>query len=294
MDQPPNASTPRRPRGLELLLERATADPVFRDNLIRHRAQAAHDAGVALNPSEVAILEHVPFEQIHALVRAMPSRVQPRSSRLRQVASVMLAALAAPSPGCKDAPPPVSSDARDAGSPVVPPRRVAIGGVRPDMPVPRATGTDQDWTLPEEDAEVESPVPITPGRERLPSALGDSPEIPPPVPHGPSPVVGVSIVEYSSAPGNVNRVVAGMRAGLRRCYKQGLVDHPKMKGSVRVKVEVDLTGAVRRTEVLQREGIIEAVASCMAHRIEGAQFDPPAREPSFFVIHTSLTTTSPP
>lgn len=90
------------PRGLEVLLKKAFVDEEFRASLLENRSRAGKTIGLELNPAESAMLDHLPREQLEAIIRA--TRVAPEDRRvfLGRVASVMLAALGAGIAGCRE------------------------------------------------------------------------------------------------------------------------------------------------------------------------------------------------
>jgi hypothetical protein len=71
------------------------------------------------------------------------------------------------------------------------------------------------------------------------------------------------------------RVVAGMQAGLRACYKRGLDENPTMQGSVRVTAQVGPNGEVRSASPSGGDGLSSGVISCVVGRVKGAQFGSP-------------------
>ena len=93
------------PRGLEVLLKKASVDPGFRNLLLEKRSGACEAIGLRLNPAETAMLDHMPVDQIDAIIRGTHVRTEDRHVFLSQVASVMLAALGVAASGCKEQPP---------------------------------------------------------------------------------------------------------------------------------------------------------------------------------------------
>lgn len=74
---------------------------------------------------------------------------------------------------------------------------------------------------------------------------------------------------------NLNRVVAGMRAGFRSCYQRALADAPGYAGKLDIKLTVDAQGGVPAAKVTspQYNGVVFA---CIEARAKAAQFEPPA------------------
>jgi hypothetical protein len=87
---------------------------------------------------------------------------------------------------------------------------------------------------------------------------------------------------------NASRVVAGMRAGFRACYNQGLAANPDMQGSVHVTAQIGPNGEVRSATASPSGSISGAVASCIAARVRSAQFDPPQGGAATIVIPVTL------
>ena len=87
---------------------------------------------------------------------------------------------------------------------------------------------------------------------------------------------------------NASRVVAGMRAGFRACYNQGLASNPDMSGSVHVTAQIGPNGEVRSASASPSGSISGAVASCIAARVRSAQFDPPQGGAATIVIPVTL------
>ena len=81
------------PRGIEVLVKKASVDPAFRALLLGRRSKAADEIGLKLAPAEGVMLDHVPQAQLEAIInrtRVDPSR---RNAFLGRAAGVMLAAL---------------------------------------------------------------------------------------------------------------------------------------------------------------------------------------------------------
>ena len=83
------------PRGIEVLVKKASVDPAFKAVLMADRSKAAGEIGLSLDPSEVALLDLVPAAQLSAIVAA--TRVDPskKPAFLGKAAAVMLVALGA-------------------------------------------------------------------------------------------------------------------------------------------------------------------------------------------------------
>lgn len=90
--------------------------------------------------------------------------------------------------------------------------------------------------------------------------------------------VGNASVSSSVAVGsvqNANSVVAGMRAGFRRCYQRGLEQNPDISGSIRLTISVGPGGNVSSVTGAPSGNIPASVVSCVKARAQAAQFSPP-------------------
>jgi hypothetical protein len=83
------------PQGIEVLLRRAAADPVFRDQLMEHRAGAAAAIGLELDPAEKAMLESIPQVQLLLTIERLETARGPRRGFVVKLAVATLVALAA-------------------------------------------------------------------------------------------------------------------------------------------------------------------------------------------------------
>ncbi len=72
---------------------------------------------------------------------------------------------------------------------------------------------------------------------------------------------------------NSQRVVNGMRAGIRSCYQRGLAESREMPGRLRLFVDVDAQGDVVGATAKAEGGAIEAsVTECIVERVKHAKF----------------------
>jgi hypothetical protein len=86
------------PRGVEVLVKKASVDPGFKKTLLAKRADAAEDIALKLEPAEAAMLDAVPAEQLRAIINRTKVSPNLRPAFLGTVAAVMLAALASKTP----------------------------------------------------------------------------------------------------------------------------------------------------------------------------------------------------
>jgi hypothetical protein len=81
------------PRGVEVLVKKAVVDPAFKKILLETRARAADDIALKLSPSEAAMLDAVPAEQLRAIIGRTKVSPNLRPAFLGCAAGAMLAAL---------------------------------------------------------------------------------------------------------------------------------------------------------------------------------------------------------
>ncbi len=170
------------PRGIDVLIKKASVDPAFKQLLLEKRAEAAEEIGLTLDPAEAMMLRVVPDNQLQSIIAQTRVPDAHRRAFLGKAAAAMLAALGVFAPGCNPAP---TGERPDLPS--------GTKGVRPDR-VPATTGSDPG--LP---PEVEKPkeseseenresgpqrVPVTDGirPDRIPAPTGNRADLPPPKP----------------------------------------------------------------------------------------------------------------
>ena len=81
------------PRGVEVLLKKASVDPDFRELLLKERGEAAHTIDLELTGAEREMLAHIPAEQLEQIIRN--TKVDPKLQRvfLGTAGALMLAAI---------------------------------------------------------------------------------------------------------------------------------------------------------------------------------------------------------
>lgn len=94
--------------------------------------------------------------------------------------------------------------------------------------------------------------------------------------HGPQGTAAISNFRAPRTIPNAERVVAGMRPGLRACYNRVLQQTPKAKGIVDFSLSVDETGTVSAADVKARAKFDPHGLSCLTARAGASRFDPPA------------------
>jgi len=83
------------PRGIEVLVKKASVDPQFKELLLNTRAQAAKEIQLELEAVEVLMLSSVPRTQLEAIIANTKVNPTTRRAFLGTAAAVMLAALGA-------------------------------------------------------------------------------------------------------------------------------------------------------------------------------------------------------
>jgi len=112
------------PRGIEVLVKKASVDPEFKALLFEKRAEAAEQIGLELDAAEVMMLRAVPDEQLEAIIDRTDVPGQHRRAFLGTAATAMLAALGVITGGCE----------MESPSKGVRPDYPPTEGIRPDRP----------------------------------------------------------------------------------------------------------------------------------------------------------------
>ncbi len=81
------------PRGIEVLVKKASVDAEFKKVLVEKRAEAAEEIGLDLDPAEAMIVNCVPTSQLEAIISRDRVSQKSRAAFLGRAAAVMLAAL---------------------------------------------------------------------------------------------------------------------------------------------------------------------------------------------------------
>ena len=139
------------PRGIEVLVKKATIDPSFRELLLAQRATAANEIELDLDPAEAMMLNAVPAKQLEGIIDNTVVPPKQRKVFRGGVAAAMLLAIGATVlTGCdpvtkgvrpdKPKPQPAEQAKPEEAKPK-PPTEPLSRGVRPDRP-PRLEPTD--------------------------------------------------------------------------------------------------------------------------------------------------------
>ncbi|MEW6532447.1 MAG: hypothetical protein AB1473_16570 [Thermodesulfobacteriota bacterium] len=110
------------PRGIEVLVKKASVDPAFREVLLHERSAAAGKIGLELSPTEAATLNSVPCAQIEQIIENTTVPDEDRRVFLGTVGAAMLAVLGIVLPACH----PLTG---------IPPDYPKYHGIGPDHPV---------------------------------------------------------------------------------------------------------------------------------------------------------------
>ncbi len=104
--RPPGSGTEvgRIPRGIEVLIKKASVDEEFRAILLAQRTDAAGEIGLELADAEKAMLESIPAAQLEAIISRTKVKPQNRRVFLGKVAAAMLAAVGVGVAGCEKEP----------------------------------------------------------------------------------------------------------------------------------------------------------------------------------------------
>ncbi len=89
------------PRGIEVLVKKASVDEEFRGILLEQREGAAGEIGLELADSEKLMLQSIPRAQLEAIIRETKVAPEDRRVFLGKVAAAMLAAVSVGVAGCR-------------------------------------------------------------------------------------------------------------------------------------------------------------------------------------------------
>ena len=194
--RPPGSGQPVGdiPRGIEVLVKKASVDPDFKALLLERRAESATAIGLVLDPAEVMMLGAVPGEQLEAIIARTTVPKKHRRAFLGTAAGAMLAALGLVSTGCipvtgtaPDPPPDPQRESGEGEDPEVPAGEPGAkpSGEQPDPGNdPATTGPNQPDRIPVTDGirpdRIPAPTGIRP--DRIPPSEGIRPD---PVPEPP-------------------------------------------------------------------------------------------------------------
>ena len=143
------------PRGIEVLVKKASVDPEFRKSLLTDPLDAAGEIGLTLDPAEKMMLGSVPAAQLEAIIARTHVPDRDRRAFLGKVAAVMLATMGLAAPACVE---------------------TADKGIRPDDP--KRDGRRDRFEPTTGSAPDPPPEPETPNEGE--TSAGIRPDVPPP------------------------------------------------------------------------------------------------------------------
>lgn len=146
------------PRGIEVLVKKASVDPQFKGLLLDQRAEAAAEIGLTLDPAEAMMLTAVPAAQLESIIARTAVPESQRRAFLGTIAAAMLVAMGITTPGCG---------------------RVAPAGAAPDKPKKRDRFEGTKGAEPDLPEKANTPEKTEPP-EKIPVTPGTRPEPPPP------------------------------------------------------------------------------------------------------------------
>ncbi len=136
------------PRGIEILVKKASVDPAFKEVLLKERAVAASRIDLSLEDTEVTMLNNIPQPHLEGIISA--TKVSPNMKQvfLGYTAAVMLAALTATASASEN-------DYR-AATQGISPDDVATRGIRPDIVEYYQKAPEPYFKKAESDAQLET------------------------------------------------------------------------------------------------------------------------------------------
>ncbi len=149
------------PRGVEVLVRKASVDPDFKQLLLSDRAEAARRIDLTLDSTEAVMLAAVPTEQLEAIIARTTVPQEHRRAFLGTAAAGMLAAVGLIAAGCNARDPSLDRQGRPTRN-----RAGDTGGAAPDEPP--------------EDPPSDGASPDAPRTDPSADGAGDSTEPPPP------------------------------------------------------------------------------------------------------------------
>lgn len=143
--RPPGSGKPLGPlpRGIEILLKKASVDAEFKNRLLDDPESAARSIELNLDPIEQAMLRHIPREQLVAVIGQTVVPEPQRRVFLGQAASLMIAVLGGITlAGCGEQLTKGSRPAEAEEEPAEIHRHPVSAGINPDYPASAAPETD--------------------------------------------------------------------------------------------------------------------------------------------------------
>lgn len=171
----PGKAVGQVPRGIEVLVKKASVDADFRRLLLEKRAGAAKEIELTLEPAEAMMLDAVPTTQLEAIIASTTVAPVSRAAFLGKAAAAMLAALGAgaceeivPVKGIAPDRPPVTKDEQPDRPPAKPKSQTPAAAPQPSSEQP---------AMPMAGA-IPQPIPRTKTDGALPLTKGIQPDRP--------------------------------------------------------------------------------------------------------------------
>ncbi len=135
------------PRGIEVLIKKASVDEEFRAILLARRTDAAREIALQLADAEKAMLGSIPAAQLEAIISRTKVKPQNRRVFLGKVAAAMLAAVGVGAAGCENEPP-TTKGVRPDKPPEEEPEIMVSAGVRVEPADPNQPGDGDEKKIP--------------------------------------------------------------------------------------------------------------------------------------------------
>jgi len=140
------------PRGVEVLVRKASVDPEFKRLLLVERSVAARRIDLALDQAEAMMLDAVPEDQLEAIIARTTVPNEHRRAFLGTAAAAMLAAVGLISAGCNARDPSLDKQGRPTRN-----RAGDTGGAAPDEPPEKAPDGNAGSAEPSAEGPAEGP-----------------------------------------------------------------------------------------------------------------------------------------
>jgi hypothetical protein len=139
------------PRGIEVLVKKASVDSEFRALLVERRADAAREIELDLDPAEESMLASIPREQLERIIDRTTVKPESRRVFLGRAAALMLAALGATVLGCGSKGNDPDPNPVRGTQPDPPDTTDVTRGIQPDRPDPGDPPDSTDTGDPDTD-----------------------------------------------------------------------------------------------------------------------------------------------
>jgi len=140
------------PRGVEILVRKASVDPEFKRLLLSDRTEAARQIDLPLDPGEAVMLAAVPAEQLEAIIARTNVPQEHRRAFLGTAAAAMVAAVGLIAAGCNARDPSLDPQGRPTRN-----RTAGEGGAAPSEPPEEPPNDGAGSEAPTIDPAADSP-----------------------------------------------------------------------------------------------------------------------------------------